>query len=310
MQSGRDVRAARSFPLDDRHRSLAARLAVAKRAAWETVSRPGRPGGARGVRGQRLSPVAAHLGSCGVPALPRRRQYRRPRGSRHRLGWRDRHGRARFEHEGERGHRAILAGVRRGEREGGMEDALAELRKDRSQSSRSASAPRRAARPGRLAEAPDKFHRDHIGRIAISRLEEEEMRHAARPPAARLRGTTGRAALLGASAAEARARRSRPRSHRSGPTAFSGRSPWRSLRCWRSSRSRPARRAPAARGGVAVSRGGVLPDAAAGAMRRDGGRSGATPPATSPRPRQAFESALAADSTPDRAYNAGNASIE
>ena len=85
-----------------------------------------------------------------------------------------------FEHEGERGHRAILV-VSDGESaEGGMEDALAELRK--------AEIPvfgigigtaQGGPIPADSTELPDRFHRDHIGRIAISRLEEGEMRHAA-----------------------------------------------------------------------------------------------------------------------------------
>jgi Ca-activated chloride channel homolog len=82
-----------------------------------------------------------------------------------------------FEHEGDRGHRAVLL-VSDGESdEGDLEAATASLR--------GAGIPVFAlgvgtagggAVPADSTEAPEKFHRDHIGRIAISRLDESELR--------------------------------------------------------------------------------------------------------------------------------------
>jgi Ca-activated chloride channel family protein len=83
-----------------------------------------------------------------------------------------------FEHEGERGRRAILV-VSDGESgEGDLDDALARVRRlgipvFTIGVGTSSGAPV----PADSSEAPERFHRDHIGRIAISRLQEEELRH-------------------------------------------------------------------------------------------------------------------------------------
>ena len=182
MQSGRDVLVlldlSRSMTVTDLSPS---RLAVAKRAAWETVSAaPGDRVGLVVFGGSaflqlpltsdhaafRLFLDAASTDDLGDPATD--------------LGGAIATAARVFEHEGERGHRAILV-VSDGESaEGGMEDALAELRK--------AEIPvfgigigtaQGGPIPADSTELPDRFHRDHIGRIAISRLEEGEMRHAA-----------------------------------------------------------------------------------------------------------------------------------
>src|SRR5262249_10365022 len=85
-----------------------------------------------------------------------------------------------FEHEGERGHRAILV-VSDGESgEGESADALAQLRKEEVPVFAIAIGTARGGPiPADSSELPEKFHRDHIGRIAISRLEEAELRRAA-----------------------------------------------------------------------------------------------------------------------------------
>jgi Ca-activated chloride channel homolog len=86
-----------------------------------------------------------------------------------------------FEHEGDRGHRAVLL-VSDGETgEGDLEAATRGLRAE--------AIPVFALGVGTAAggpipadssEAPDKFHRDHIGRVALSRLEEGELRQVAK----------------------------------------------------------------------------------------------------------------------------------
>ena len=85
-----------------------------------------------------------------------------------------------FEHEGERGHRAILV-VSDGESgEGGMDEALQQLRKEEVPVfALGIGTAQGGPIPADSSELPDKFHRDHIGRIAVSRLEEAELRHAA-----------------------------------------------------------------------------------------------------------------------------------
>jgi Ca-activated chloride channel family protein len=86
-----------------------------------------------------------------------------------------------FEHEGDRGHRAVLL-VSDGETgEGDLEAATTGLR--------TAGIPVFALGvgttgggpvPADSSEAPEKFHRDHIGRVAMSRLEESELRQVAK----------------------------------------------------------------------------------------------------------------------------------
>jgi Ca-activated chloride channel homolog len=85
-----------------------------------------------------------------------------------------------FEHVGERGRRAILV-VSDGESgEGDLDDAISSVRRLAIPVftigvGTSAGAPV----PADSSEAPERFHRDHIGRIAISRLQEEDLRHVA-----------------------------------------------------------------------------------------------------------------------------------
>src|SRR5439155_12247885 len=85
-----------------------------------------------------------------------------------------------FEHAGERGHRAVLI-VSDGESgEGDLDDALAALRKAQIPVFALAVGTRAGAPvPADSSEAPERFHRDHIGRIAVSRMEEDELRRAA-----------------------------------------------------------------------------------------------------------------------------------
>ncbi|HJR51552.1 MAG TPA: VWA domain-containing protein, partial [Gemmatimonadales bacterium] len=85
-----------------------------------------------------------------------------------------------FEHEGEEGRRAVLI-VSDGESgEGNMEPAIAALR--------GAELPvfaigvgtvRGGPVPADSSEAPERYHRDNIGRIVVSRLEEQELRAVA-----------------------------------------------------------------------------------------------------------------------------------
>ena len=180
-QTGRDV-----LVLLDLSRSMTVtdlsptRLAVAKRAAWETVSAsPGDRVGLEVFGGSaflqlpltsdhaafRLFLDAASTDDLGDPATD--------------LGGALATAAKVFEHEGERGHRAVLV-VSDGESgAAAMDDALTQLRK--------AEVPVFALGigtaqggpiPADSTELPDKFHRDHIGRIAISRMEEAELRHA------------------------------------------------------------------------------------------------------------------------------------
>jgi Ca-activated chloride channel homolog len=85
-----------------------------------------------------------------------------------------------FEHEGERGRRAVLV-VSDGESgEGDLGDALSSVRRlaipvFTIAVGTSAGGPV----PADSSEAPERFHHDHLGRIAISRLQEEDLRHVA-----------------------------------------------------------------------------------------------------------------------------------
>jgi Ca-activated chloride channel family protein len=85
-----------------------------------------------------------------------------------------------FEHEGERGRRAILV-VSDGESaEGDLNDAISSVRRLAIPVftigvGTSVGAPV----PADSSEAPERFHRDHVGRIAISRLQEDDLRQIA-----------------------------------------------------------------------------------------------------------------------------------
>jgi Ca-activated chloride channel family protein len=86
-----------------------------------------------------------------------------------------------FEHEGDRGHRAVLL-VSDGESgEGDLEAATRSLRAEGIPVfALGVGTTGGGPVPADSSEAPEKFHRDHIGRIAISRLEENDLRSAAK----------------------------------------------------------------------------------------------------------------------------------
>jgi Ca-activated chloride channel family protein len=85
-----------------------------------------------------------------------------------------------FEHEGERGHRAVLI-VSDGEGgQGDMDKAIAGLREAAIPIfALGVGTPGGGPVPADSSEAPERFHRDHIGRIAMSKLEEGDLRHVA-----------------------------------------------------------------------------------------------------------------------------------
>jgi Ca-activated chloride channel homolog len=85
-----------------------------------------------------------------------------------------------FEHEGERGYRAVLL-VSDGETgEGDLDAAVATLRAETIPVfTIGVGTTGGGPVPADSSEAPEKFHRDHIGRIAMSRLEEGNLKHVA-----------------------------------------------------------------------------------------------------------------------------------
>ena len=139
-----------------------------------------------------------------------------------------------FEHEGDRGPRAVLLASDGESDEGDLEAATASLRGEGIPVfalgvGTSGGGPV----PADSSEAPEKFHRDHIGRIAISRLDENELRTAAKLTGgvyARAARADDRKALREALPRSAPAR-SRPNRRPSARTAFSGRWRWPSPRC-------------------------------------------------------------------------------
>jgi Ca-activated chloride channel homolog len=186
--TGRDVLVvldlSRSMNVADpplRSARAASRLALAKRLAWETVSAsPGDRVGLIVFGGSaflqlpltpdqatlRLFLDAASTDDLGDPATDLSAALVTAART--------------FEHEGERGRRAILV-VSDGENgEGDLDDAIASVRRLAIPVftigvGTSAGGPV----PADSSEAPERFHRDHIGRIAISRLQEEDLRHMA-----------------------------------------------------------------------------------------------------------------------------------
>jgi Ca-activated chloride channel family protein len=85
-----------------------------------------------------------------------------------------------FEHEGEEGRRAVLLASDGESGEGDLEAALDEMRLAGIPAfvlgvGTAAGGPM----PADSAVAPDPFHRDHIGRVVLSRLEEEDLRRTA-----------------------------------------------------------------------------------------------------------------------------------
>jgi Ca-activated chloride channel family protein len=88
---------------------------------------------------------------------------------------------AAFEHEGERGYQSVLL-VSDGESgSGDVAPALARLRRARVPVfALGVGSLQGAPVPADSSEAPEKWHRDHIGRVVLSRLEEGELQRAAR----------------------------------------------------------------------------------------------------------------------------------
>lgn len=86
-----------------------------------------------------------------------------------------------FEHDGERGYQTVLL-VSDGESgEGDVGPALTRLRRAGIPVfAVGVGTPEGAPVPADSTEAPERWHRDHIGRIVVSRLEENELRRAAR----------------------------------------------------------------------------------------------------------------------------------
>ncbi len=225
-----------------------------------------------------------------------------------------------FEHEGERGHRAVLL-VSDGESgEGDLEAATAGLRgQGIPVFAIGVGTTGGGPVPADSSEAPEKFHRDHIGRIALSRLEENDLRQVAKVTAGAY-ARADRAADLKVLRTTLAKVRSRPLSAQTSPER-ADRFQWplalavaallgdlavgaRARRRRRGSSPPPAIRAAAASlipllllGGSGCTR-GVL-DARKGERLYASGDFAASA--------QAFDRALGADSTPVRAYNAGNA---
>jgi Ca-activated chloride channel homolog len=85
-----------------------------------------------------------------------------------------------FEHDGERGYQSVLL-VSDGESgSGDIGPALARLRRANIPVfAIGVGSPEGAPVPADSTEAPEKWHRDHIGRVVISRLEEGDLRRAA-----------------------------------------------------------------------------------------------------------------------------------
>jgi Ca-activated chloride channel homolog len=317
-RQGRDVLLAldlsRSMTVQD---VAPSRLAVAKRAAWETISaNPGDRVGFLVFGGSaflqlpltsdqaalRLFLDAATPDDLGDPAtdIPTALSTAAKV----------------FEHEGERGHRAVLI-VSDGESgEGDLDDALAALRKAQIPVFALAVGTRAGGPvPADSSEAPERFHRDHIGRIAVSRMEEADLRRAAQAtggafarwdqPAQRRHLTAALGKLESRALA---ARQSRQRADRfQWPLALAV----LALLAELGLRVRPPRRLAASvvkravaaalalvsLGTTGCGRGFV--EARRGEQRYEAGDfAGAA---------AAFDRALAADSTPARAYNSGNA---
>ncbi|MBA3521573.1 MAG: VWA domain-containing protein, partial [Gemmatimonadales bacterium] len=85
-----------------------------------------------------------------------------------------------FEHEGERGRRAVVV-VSDGESgEGDLDGALSELgREELPVFAIGVGTAAGGPVPADSADAPEKYHRDHIGRVVVSRLEEGDLRRVA-----------------------------------------------------------------------------------------------------------------------------------
>jgi Ca-activated chloride channel family protein len=85
-----------------------------------------------------------------------------------------------FEHDGERGYQSVLL-VSDGESGGDVGPPLIRLRRAGIPVfALGIGTPDGAPVPADSSEAPEKWHRDHIGRVVLSRLEEGDLRRAAR----------------------------------------------------------------------------------------------------------------------------------
>ena len=85
-----------------------------------------------------------------------------------------------FEHEGEEGRRAILVLSDGESGEGDMDRALDEVRvAGLSVFAVGIGTAQGGPMPADSADAPDPYHRDHIGRVIVSRIEEADLRRAA-----------------------------------------------------------------------------------------------------------------------------------
>ena len=85
-----------------------------------------------------------------------------------------------FEHDGERGYQSVLL-VSDGESGGDIGPALIRLRRAGIPIfALGIGTPDGAPVPADSTEAPEKWHRDHIGRVVLSRLQEGDLRRAAR----------------------------------------------------------------------------------------------------------------------------------
>ncbi|HEX6668618.1 MAG TPA: VWA domain-containing protein [Gemmatimonadales bacterium] len=85
-----------------------------------------------------------------------------------------------FEHEGEEGRRAVLVLSDGESGEGDMDAALDEVRlAGLSVFAIGVGSSTGGPMPADSADLPDPYHRDHIGRVVVTRLEEEDLRRAA-----------------------------------------------------------------------------------------------------------------------------------
>lgn len=86
-----------------------------------------------------------------------------------------------FEHDGERGYQSVLVASDGESSEGDVGPQLTRLRRAGIPVfAIGVGSPKGAPVPADSSEAPEKWHRDHIGRVVVSRLEEGDLRRAAR----------------------------------------------------------------------------------------------------------------------------------
>ena len=224
-----------------------------------------------------------------------------------------------FEHEGERGHRAVLL-VSDGETaEGDLRMATAGLRAEGIPVfTVGVGTTGGGPVPADSSEAPEKFHRDHIGRVAISRLDENELRQVAKLTGGAYARTDRaadrkslQAALAGVRSRPLSGQKSKERADRfQWPLGLAVAALLGDLALARTARRRGA--VPPARAAARAVAASLLPliFLGSGCSRglldaRKGDRLYASGDFAASA--QALDRALAADSTPARAYHAGNA---